>query len=203
MWKNLRRKRSIVTSFVLTFLLLPHIFSLKTQFILATLVSIFFSSPSLHHFSNFNREKDIESDKRRFTRKMKSWRIRRRKMKTRKKNYTASGTKMGQGFKVHAHSRNSVHIHTYIYSIFYIYICVCVYVCVYTCIKGLRIFFDCRIKEKKDRVKINIERRKPSIRWPVRGFFIAFRDKAHAKDQKKPSKRFFVGGITWLSSANF
>lgn len=42
--------------------------------------------------------------------------------------------------------------------------CVCVYVCVYTCIKSLRIFFDCRIKEKKDRVKINIERRKPSIR---------------------------------------
>lgn len=131
MWKNLRRKRSIVTSFVLTFLLLPHIFSLKTQFILATLVSIFFSSPSLHHFSNFNREKDIESDKRRFTRKMKSWRIRRRKMKTRKKNYTASGTKMGQGFKVHAHSRNSVHIHTYIYILYFIYICVCVYTCVY------------------------------------------------------------------------
>lgn len=180
-------------------LLLAHIFSLKTQFIPATLVSILFSSPSLHHFPNFNREKDIESDKRRLTRKMKSWRIRKGKMKTRirKKNYTASGTKMGQGFKVHTHSRNGVYI---------LYI---LYICIYMCIKGLRIFFDCRIKGKKksvcvrerERVKINIERRKPSIRWPVRGFFIAFRDKAHAKDQ--PSKRFFVGRITWLSSTGF
>ena len=32
-------------------------------------------------------------------------------MKTRKENYTASGTKMGQGFKVHAHSRNGVYIY--------------------------------------------------------------------------------------------
>ena len=143
LWKNLGRKRSIVTWFVLTFLLLPHVFSLKTQFIPATLSypSFFPPLPSIT-FSNFNREKDIESDKRRLTRKMKSWRIRRGKMKTRKENYTASGTKMGQGFKVHAHSRNGVYIYIYIYYI---------YICIYTCIKRLRIFFDCRIKEKKER----------------------------------------------------
>ena len=93
-------------------------------------------------------------------------------------------------------------IHGMVY-IYIIYIYIYMYIHVYK--KTAYLFRLSNKGEKRERererkrVKINIERRKPSIRWPVRGFFIAFRDKAHAKDQKKT----FKAVLRWRNYVTF